>query len=226
MGKKMYPESFIKRVQEERAKNLLTIEELATKFSIGSATVKRWTKGEEQGTPRRGLKPAKERDVKVREPRRTGRRPTFGSDDEIMLGKIGEKGYGEAQTFAKWLNAVALKRSNVAISTAFAFFKPWWDRRGDADTEVATEVATEVDTEVDTEVATGDEAVVDVDPGADAEAEGDAESDGESDEVGGAVAGEADALDDDGELSADPDSQGDAGAVAVGADDYEVCATT
>jgi transcriptional regulator with XRE-family HTH domain len=230
MGRKMYSESLIKRVREERSKNKLTINELADKFNIGSATVKRWTKGGVYEPPQRKGRAAKEIETQEHEPRRMGRKPTFGATDEALLSKIGEKGYSEAMTFAKWLNATAVKRPNVAISTALGFFKAWWDRQGKTSAEVlaevATEVATEVETEVDTEVATGDEAVVDVDPGADAEAEGDAESDGEGDEVGGAVAGEADALDDDGELSADPDSQGDAGAVAVGADDYEVCATT
>ena len=204
MGKKMYPESFIERVKEERAKNLLTIEEIATKFSIGSATVKRWTKGEEQGTPRRGLKPAKQREVKVREPRRTGRRPTFGSDDEIMLGKIGEKGYGEAQTFAKWLNAVALKRPNVAISTALAFFARWWDGRSSADIQASTEVTTEVETEVVTEI--------------------EGESSGE-DAGDVAATGEPDALE--GDEGEEPlESQGEGGDEGESVEDYEVVAQT
>lgn len=204
MGKKMYPESFIERVKEERAKNLLTIEEIATKFSIGSATVKRWTKGEEQGTPRRGLKPAKQREVKAREPRRTGRRPTFGSDDEIMLGKIGEKGYGEAQTFAKWLNAVALKRPNVAISTALAFFARWWDGRSSADIQASTEVTTEVETEVVTEI--------------------EGESSGE-DAGDVAATGEPDALE--GDEGEEPlESQGEGGDEGESVEDYEVVAQT
>ena len=85
-----------------------------------------------------------------------GRKPTFGTTDEALLSKIGEKGYGEAMTFAKWLNATAVKRPNVAISTALLFFKAWWDRQGKTSAEVATEVSA------------GSDAVVDADPGLDA----------------------------------------------------------
>ena len=215
MGKAMYPESLIKRVREERSKNKLTINELADKFNIGSATVKRWTKGGVYEPPQRKGGAAKE--VEEHEPRRMGRKPTFGATDEALLSKIGEKGYGEAMTFAKWLNATAVKRPNVAISTALLFFKAWWDRQGKTSAEVLAEVATEV--------SAGSDAAVDADPGLDADTGGGAESDGESDEVSAAAAGEADPLEGSG-TAADPDSQGDAGAVAVGADDHEVCATT
>ena len=217
MGKAMYPESLIKRVQEERLKNKLTINELADKFNIGSATVKRWTKGGVYEPPQRKGGVAKEVKVQEHEPRRMGRKPTFGATDEALLSKIGEKGYGEAMTFAKWLNATAVKRPNVAISTALLFFKAWWDRQGKTSAEVLAEVATEVSADSD--------AAVDADPGLDADTGGGAESDGESDEVSAAAAGKADPLEGSG-TAADPDSQGDAGAVAVGADDYEVCATT
>lgn len=218
MGRKMYSESLIKRVRDERAKNKMTIDEIADKFNIGSATVKRWTKGGVYEPPQRKGRAAKEVEVQEHEPRRMGRKPTFGATDEALLSKIGEKGYSEAMTFAKWLNATAVKRPNVAISTALLFFKAWWDRQGKTSAEVLAEAATEV--------SAGSDAAVDADPGLDADTGGGTESDGESDEVGAAAAGESDALDGSSGTAADLDSQGDAGAVAVGADDYEVCATT
>lgn len=148
MGKSMYPESFINRVKAERAKGKMTIDEIANHFSIGSATVKRWTKGVEVAQDQ-----APEVEVKHeqdQEPRRVGRRPTFGQNDMIMLDKIGEKGYGEAMTFAKWLNAVATKRPNVTISTAFAFFKVWLAQREGV--KAAAEGEVTVDSDSDPEV--------------------------------------------------------------------------
>lgn len=199
MGKSMYPESFIKRVKAERAKGKMTIDEIANHFSIGSATVKRWTKGVEVAQDDQ----APEVEVKHeqdQEPRRVGRRPTFGQNDMIMLDKIGEKGYGEAMTFAKWLNAVAAKRPNVTISTAFAFFKVWLAQREGA--KAAAEGEVSVDTDSSPEVEGGA-----------------TESEGErADEASPPSKVELDTDDN------DTPSNDDGAVVAV--EDYEVCATT
>jgi len=197
MGKSMYPESFIKRVRAERAKGKMTIDEIANKFSIGSATVKRWTKGVEvEGDQASELEVKHEQE---QEPRRIGRRPTFGQNDMVMLDKIGEKGYGEAMTFAKWLNAVATRRPNVTISTAFAFFKVWLAQREGIKAAAEGEVTVDSDSGPEVE-------------GGATESEG-----GRADEANPPSVVELSDNDNDVLLS-------DGAVVAV--EDYEVCATT
>jgi hypothetical protein len=77
--KKTYTKAFVERVREERAKGELTIEQLAEKFKIGTASVKRWTRpdAKEPKEPKEPNEPKEAQEPKAQEPRRArGGAPT------------------------------------------------------------------------------------------------------------------------------------------------------
>lgn len=234
----MFTDAFIQRVKDERAKGKLTIEEIADKYGIGSATVKRWTRKEVYDGPRRPAKEESKQTEKDTTEVRRGRRPSFGSADEALLSKIAERGYSEAMTFAKWLNATAVKRPNVVIATAHNFFKKWWEKNGTKDNVAESGI------DLDTGDVNGDAVEADAN---DEEVGGDAVADASacpeaSDDVDGMdssgedVTGEGS---DDEAASVDAEADGDVDAQAgasgdnddhepgpVGTDEYEVCQNT
>jgi len=126
---RLYTEAFIQKVREERAKGELSIEQIAEKFRIGSATVKRWTRPEVYDGPRQ----RKAAEPEIREGKKaykTGRKKIIGEAERAILERIAEKGDKAEILFAKWLRVVAPRNPKITLSTAVAFFDVWRKERG------------------------------------------------------------------------------------------------
>ena len=126
---RLYTEAFIEKVKEERARGELSIEQIAEKFRIGSATVKRWTRTEVYDGPRQ----RKAAEPEIREAKKaykTGRKKIIGEAERAILERIAEKGDKAEILFAKWLRVVAPRNPKITLSTAVAFFDVWRKERG------------------------------------------------------------------------------------------------
>jgi transposase len=126
---RLYTEAFIEKVREERAKGELSIEKIAEKFRIGSATVKRWTRPEVYDGPRQ-RKAAEPEIGEAKKAYKTGRKKIIGEAERAILERIAEKGDKAEILFAKWLRVVAPRNPKITLSTAVAFFDVWRKERG------------------------------------------------------------------------------------------------
>lgn len=126
---RLYTEAFIQKVKEERAKGELSIEQIAEKFRIGSATVKRWTRPDVYDGPRQ-RKAAEPEIREAKKAHKTGRKKIIGEAERAILERIAEKGDKAEILFAKWLRVVAPRNPKITLSTAVAFFDVWRKERG------------------------------------------------------------------------------------------------